>query len=170
MTTLVPLLWFIVCEVVPVKVPFPPDWKETVYVWILAEQLAFVPPFSPLHIQVHGPLPVTVEGVPALQRFAMGVVVKVPPLLPPHAPLTGVNVNVADTLVPVDMVTRQVLPAPEHAPDQPVKDDPVSGIAVSVTIVPVGYEAIPLLPFQENVPVLIDTTPVPVPYLVMVRL
>jgi hypothetical protein len=50
--------------------------------------------------------------------------------------------------------------APEHAPDQPENTEPPAGVAVRVTFVPAG----------KAVPVgLVETVPVPVPVLAMVR-
>jgi hypothetical protein len=57
--------------------------------WTLAEQLAFVPPFTPWQVQNQGSEPLTVEGVPVLQRLVVGAEVNVPPLLLPHTALTG---------------------------------------------------------------------------------
>ncbi len=55
----------------------------------LAKQLAVVPPFDPLHVQYHGPVPVTVEAVlSGLHRFVVGAVRKICPLDEPQAPLT----------------------------------------------------------------------------------
>ena len=48
-------------------------------------------------------------------------------------------VNVAVTLFWPLMVTEQVVPVPEQAPDQPVKVEPGAGVAVSSTMAPVGY-------------------------------
>src|SRR5208283_341863 len=42
----------------------------------LAEQFAGDPPFDPAQVQFHGPVPVSAEAVPALQRFELGAVVK----------------------------------------------------------------------------------------------
>jgi hypothetical protein len=54
------------------------------------EQLAVVPSREPAHVQFHGPGPgpFTLEAVPALQRFAVGLLVKSAPFEEPHAPLT----------------------------------------------------------------------------------
>ena len=51
---------------------------------MFAEQFAAVPPFNPVQLHVHGPLPLTVVGVPALQRFVEGADVNVPPFDDPH--------------------------------------------------------------------------------------
>ena len=40
-----------------------------------AEQLAVDPPFLPSHVQFHGPVPVTLDAVPLVQRLIVGVVV-----------------------------------------------------------------------------------------------
>lgn len=63
----------------------------TVNVAILALQLAVVPPLLPAHAQLHGPLPVIELAVPVVQKFAAGKFAKVPLLLAPQAPLTGVS-------------------------------------------------------------------------------
>ncbi len=59
---------------------------------MFAEQLAVVPPLDPVQLHVQGPVPLTDVAVPALQRLAVGAVVKVPPLDEPHTPFTGVDV------------------------------------------------------------------------------
>jgi hypothetical protein len=50
---------------------------------------AVVPPFDPVHVQFHGPVPSTVVAVPVEQRPVVGVEVNVAPLDPPHTPVTG---------------------------------------------------------------------------------
>ncbi len=66
---------------------------------MFAEQLAVVPPLDPVQLHVHGPVPLTVVAVPALQRLVVGAVVKVPPLDEPHTPFTGPDaVKEADML------------------------------------------------------------------------
>lgn len=39
----------------------------------VALQLAVVPPPIPAQVQVHGPVPVTADGVPAVQRLVVGI-------------------------------------------------------------------------------------------------
>ncbi len=63
---------------------------------MFAEQLALVPPLDPVQLHVQGPVPLTVVGVPALQRLVVGAEVKVPPLDEPHAPFTEAAVKEAD--------------------------------------------------------------------------
>ncbi len=65
---------------------------------MFALQLAVVPPDRPAQLQVQGPTPLTVLVIPALQRFVVGALVKVPPFELPQAPFTGFCVNVADTV------------------------------------------------------------------------
>lgn len=58
------------------------------FTFLFAEQLAFVPPPVPLQNQFHGPVPVTVEEVPLLQRPVVGIVYMFALLFAPHAPST----------------------------------------------------------------------------------
>ena len=98
-----------------------------------------MPLYKPLQVQFHGPEPVTVDAAPAVQRLVDGAEINVVLFEPPQEPLTGgMRLNVALTLVEVDMVTMHVLPVPVHALDQPVNDEPGSGVTVSVTTEPVG--------------------------------
>src|SRR3954447_15193265 len=53
-----------------------------------ALQEAVVPPLRPMQLQVHGPIPVTMEAVPVLHRLVVGALVRVTPLAPPQAPYT----------------------------------------------------------------------------------
>ena len=58
---------------------------------LAALQLAGVPPPLPAQVHVHGPVPPTADGVPALQRFVVGATDTVVPLAVPHTPLIGVG-------------------------------------------------------------------------------
>jgi hypothetical protein len=127
----------------------------------VAEQEADVPPFDPAQVQLHGPLPVTLEAVPKVQRLVVGIDDTVVPLADPQEPftavgVTGVTTNVAPTLLALLIVTTHVVVVAEHAPDQPVKVLPVTATAVSVTTVPEAIEEV-----QDEVQVVI---PVPVMY------
>lgn len=127
----------------------------------LALQDAVVPPFEPTHDQFHGPEPVTLEAVPAEQRFVVGAVVRVVPLLVPHTPFTAVGAdtaNVAVTLRAALMVTVQ-LPVPLQAPPHPLKVLPVLGVAVRVTEVPLVYVSVQSVPHEMPVP---EMVPFPV--------
>jgi hypothetical protein len=53
-----------------------------------AEHEAVLPPFDPAQLQLHGPVPLTEDAVPALHR-AVGVVLTVVPFAAPQVPLTG---------------------------------------------------------------------------------
>ena len=53
-----------------------------------AEQLAVVPPYAPVQLQLHGPVPVTDVAVPAEHRFVLGAENTPTPLADPQLPLT----------------------------------------------------------------------------------
>jgi hypothetical protein len=73
----------------------------------------------------------------------------------------GGTLNVAVTDFTVSIVTKQV-PVPEQTPDQPAKVDPLLGVAVSVTWVPLVKLAEQVAP--QLTPAGFDVTvPVPVP-------
>ena len=76
--------------------PPVPAEEVIISVWIYAEQLAVVPPFAPLQLHVHGPVPLTAVAVPELQRFVLGAVVKVCKFELPQVPLTALAVKLAD--------------------------------------------------------------------------
>ena len=50
-----------------------------------------MPPFNPAQLQAQGPVPVTVEALPAEQRLVVGAVGTVVPFADPQAPFTGVG-------------------------------------------------------------------------------
>jgi hypothetical protein len=79
------------------------------------------------------------------------------------------RVNVAVTIVAVLIVTRQVLPEPVHAPDQPVKVEPVSAMAVSVTEELRLYDAVPVDSDQRITPLSTAIEPKPAPDLATVN-
>ena len=78
-------------------VPLGPAEGVTLQVWIVAEQLAVVPPFEPAQLQVQGPEPLTELAVPVVQRSVVGALVRVVLLAGPQVPLT-IGVNVAVTV------------------------------------------------------------------------
>ena len=80
--------------------------------------------------------------------------------------LTGLIVNVAVTARAALMVTLQA-PIPVQLPLQPVKVEPVPGVAVNVTGVPLVNEAAHVAPQAMPAGALV-TVPVPVPDLVTV--
>jgi hypothetical protein len=71
--------------------------------------------------------------------------------------------NLATTVLAVSIVKAQV-PVPPHAPDQPTKVEVPSGVAVSVTAVPVARPTEQVLP-QLIPPVEDVTVPLPPPLL-----
>lgn len=79
---------------------------------------------------------------------------------------TGVLLNVAVTLLAVLMVTVQE-EVPEHAPDQPAKTEPAFGVAVKVTLLPLGNRALQPLPHAIPAGELV-TGPLPSPALATV--
>jgi hypothetical protein len=76
--------------------------------------------------------------------------------------------NVAVTLLACVTVTVQV-PVPLHAPLQPVKVDPVAGVAVNVTFVPLEKVARQVVP--QEIPAGFEATvPEPCPCFLIVRM
>jgi len=88
-----------------------------------AAQEAAVPPFEPVHAQSHGPVPVTIEALPAAQRFVVGVLPTGTPFAEPHEPLTSCGNNGAEQ--------DAVLP-----PDDPLQLHPQGPLPVTVEAVP----------------------------------
>jgi hypothetical protein len=65
---------------------------------MFAVQVAVVPPLFPPQLQFQGPLPVTVEALPAEQRPLAGAAVNIPLFEEPHVPLPGGGgIKVKDT-------------------------------------------------------------------------
>jgi hypothetical protein len=58
---------------------------------LFAEQVAVVPPLLPAQLHAHGPPPLRIDAVPAVQRLAVGALLSVPPFEEPHKPLTAVG-------------------------------------------------------------------------------
>ena len=81
----------------PLTWPEPINIRLSGWVRIVALQLLSASPLLPLQIQLHGPLPETLEAKPVEHKFVDGTAVNVPPLLLPQAPLTGggIRLNVA---------------------------------------------------------------------------
>jgi hypothetical protein len=67
-----------------------------------ALQLALPPPLLPSQAHVHGPVPLTVVTVPAVQRLVVGAVVTATPFAEPQTPLTATDCSGAlhEELVP----------------------------------------------------------------------
>ena len=77
---------------------------------LVAEQESVVPPFAPVQGQFHGPLPLTVEAVPALHRLTVGLSISAAPSELPQAPLTA-----ATFCAEQFAVAPPLLPAQVHA-------------------------------------------------------
>ncbi len=72
---------------------------------------AVLPPFEPAHVHIHGPVPVTADAAPVLQRLAAaGLLVRPVPLTEPHTPLTSVFCAFADPLVITANSSRNIAP------------------------------------------------------------
>jgi hypothetical protein len=76
----------------------------------LSEHVAVLPPLLPPQLHDHGPLPLTAEAVPAVQRFAVGLALTVAPFEEPHAPLTAVEASLSEQVA----VLPPLLPAQLH--------------------------------------------------------
>jgi hypothetical protein len=101
------------------------------------------PPVHPFHVAPVPGAAVTVTEVPAAKLLPVGLLLTLPL---PFVFITNLYVaagggatippKLAVTVVSASMVTVQVGSVPAHAPVQPVKLAPASGVAVSVTTVP----------------------------------
>jgi len=78
-----------------------------------AEHEALAPPLLPAQLHDHGPLPLTGDAAPAVQRLAVGALARLAPLEDPHAPFTGglEAIFVAEQVA----VVPPLLPAQLHA-------------------------------------------------------
>jgi hypothetical protein len=99
------------------------------------------------------------------QLIPAGLLVITPPPVPEgvtvrgYAPATPPNVAVTEALA-VKVIMQ--VDVPLHAPDHPVNVEPVEGVALSVTAVPLLNGALHVVP--QLIPAgLLVTTPVPVP-------
>jgi hypothetical protein len=122
-----------------------------------------------VHVAAASPLRVRAALIAvrsSLVCVAFSMVVPATSGLSVKPPLTLVA-KLAATVAAALMVTLQA-PVPVHAPLQPVKVEPVPGVAVNTTIVPVVNEAAHVAPQAMPAGALV-TAPVPVPDLVTVR-
>ena len=86
-----------------------------------AEQLAVPPPLLPGHDQFHGPLPVTDEAVPVVQRPVAGALVRSAPLEAPQLALSSSN---------AEHELQSQGPLPLNDETEPVLQRPVVGALV----------------------------------------
>jgi hypothetical protein len=122
-----------------------------------------------VHVAAASPLRVRAALIAvrsSLVCVAFSMVVPATSGLSVKPPLTLVA-KLAATVAAALMMTLQA-PVPVHAPLQPVKVEPVPGVAVNTTIVPVVNEAAHVAPQAMPAGALV-TAPVPVPDLVTVR-
>jgi hypothetical protein len=142
---------------VPVQAPLQPVKEDPVVA--AAVRVTVVPAMkAPLQLLLHAiPLgeDVTVpDPVPLFVSVRMYVVAG------------ELRVNVAVTLFAASTTSVQP-PVPVHAPLQPVKVEPVAGVALSPTLVPALKEALQVPP--QSTPLGLDATvPLPVPALLTV--
>jgi hypothetical protein len=109
-----------------------------------AWQEAVVPPLLPAHVHVHGPLPVTVEAVPALHRLVVGAVLVVSPFADPHTPLTAEEDSGAEQLAVVPPLLPAHVhvhaPAPLTAEARPVVHRLLEGAELTATPLALPHE------------------------------
>ncbi len=136
------------------------------------------PPLQPLKVEPMAGMAVSITTVPlaklaeqvAPQVMPAGELVTVPLPLPALLTVSAKlgRLKVAVTVVAAETVTTQV-PVPEHPPPlQPLKVEPVAGLAVSVTAVPLVKLAEQVAPQVIPAGELV-TVPLPVPAGVTVR-
>jgi hypothetical protein len=99
--------------------PTPTGFADDATCWIRAgegvpptgaTQEAAVPPLEPVQLQSHGPVPLTVEAEPTVQRFVVGAALTGTPFADPQEPLTSCWVRGAEqeaVLPPADPVQLQ---------------------------------------------------------------
>lgn len=100
-----------------------------------AEQDAVVPPPEPVHVQLHGPVPPTVEAVPVEHNPAAGALLTATPFAEPHVPF--VTVAVAQEVVaksPVPTQSQVQGPVPAIPKGVPVEHSPVVGLLAAATL------------------------------------
>jgi hypothetical protein len=147
----------------PLAVPQVP---VTGTVETVALQDAVVPPFAPVHDQVHGPVPATVVAVPAVQRPVVGVEVTAVPLVVPQEPLVNtrdlgaVQLAVVPPLIPVHDHVHGPVPATVVA--VPVVQRPVVGVESTATPLAVPQAPLAGVAVFEAVQLAVVPPPVPV--------
>lgn len=105
MVDLLATLWVVAGDMAPLL----PAEGMTFQFWLMAEQLAVVPPFAPAHNQFHGPAPLTVDAAPVKQRFVVGFDDAVMPFALPQTPFKGTIRATLQPLLPVTLALS-VLP------------------------------------------------------------
>jgi hypothetical protein len=137
-----------------------------------------LPPFQPVKMEPAAGVAVSVTLLPlgklleqvAPQVIPAGELVTVPVPAPVmlKVKVTGCRAKVAVTVVATAMVTAHVAVPEQPPPLQAVKVEPAAGVAVSVTVLPLGklpeHVAPQLIPAGELV-----TVPLPAPVMLKVR-
>jgi hypothetical protein len=134
---------------------------------LFALQLAVVPVFAPVQLQLQGPEPVTEVAVPLVQRLVVGAVLTEVPLAVPHAPLTirlaAPELSVVPPLVPahpqvqpVPVVVKPVTVPAEQRPGV-VEDKLAKSPPLSLPTAPLTGVAALLAEHEEVVPPLLPS-------------
>jgi hypothetical protein len=116
----------------PLEEPHTPfTGLEAIFV---AEQVAVVPPLLPAQLHAHGPLPLTGDAAPAMQRLAVGALARLAPFEEPHAPFTASS-SEHDTVRPPLLPTQVQLqgPLPVTAVAMPALQSPLVGAVLVMT-------------------------------------
>ena len=131
-----------------------PHWPFTaVAVARGAVHCAVVPPPAPAQLQVNGPLPVTSDASPVVQRLPVGMLVTLVPLAEPQAPL------IATIMTPELDPLLDVLP--DELPVTPPLDE-LPELPVAPELEPVTPELEVLLPDELELPLEVLPEPEPV--------
>ena len=111
---------------------------------LFALQLAVVPVFSPVQLQVQGPAPDTAVAVPALHRFVPGAALRFAPSELPHSPFTSLfALHAAGVPSPLPLQLHVQGPAPLTAV-LPASDTHRFVIGAAVTFAPFDVPHSPL--------------------------
>jgi hypothetical protein len=134
----------------------------------------------PVQDQFHGPLPVTVEAVPALHRFVAGALLAALPLAVPHEPFAAATEAEQLAVVPPLLPAQDQFhgPLPVTAEAVPIVQSPVLGAVLTALPLAVPHEPFtaateaeqlavvpPLLPVQDQFHGPLPVTPEAVPTL-----
>ncbi len=115
--------------------------------------------YDPAHVFVFPAVPAQV--IPSAVTVPAPVTATVRPTDPPPPPPPKPPANVAVTDFAVVIDTVQIVLVPEHAPLQPEKVAPKSGVAVSVTEAPAAWAALHPEPVLEQASPAPEIDPVP---------
>jgi hypothetical protein len=105
---------------------------------VAAEQEALEPPLVPAQDQFHGPVPVTADAVPVVQRLVVGVTLVTTPFIEPHKPFTDVPASEAEqpAVEPPLLPMQLHVQGPEPLVDEavPVVQRPIVGAELTAAL------------------------------------